>query len=105
MAASLTGDLMGAQENPKDLYKVGLGSVRFLMSVGDLLIGWLLLRQSEIALAKLDEGVTGDDKSFYEGKVAVASFFAKNMLPLLTSIRTTVENIDGEIMELDEAAF
>ncbi len=42
---------------------------------------------------------------FLRGKVAVASFFAKNMLPLLTSIRTTVENIDGEIMELDEAAF
>lgn len=105
MAASLTGDLMGAQENPKDLYKVGLGSVRFLMAVGDLLIGWLLLRQSEVAIAKLDEGATGDDKSFYEGKVAVASFFAKNMLPLLTSVRTTVENIDGEIMELDEAAF
>ncbi|MGC4933343.1 acyl-CoA dehydrogenase [Gordonia sp. DT30] len=105
MAASLTGDLMSAQENPKDLYKVGLGSVRFLMAVGDLLIGWLLQRQAEIAITKLDEGVTGDDKAFYEGKVAVASFFAKNMLPLLTSVRTTVENIDGEIMELDEAAF
>ncbi|MEP9392039.1 acyl-CoA dehydrogenase [Gordonia sp. VNQ95] len=105
MAASLTGNLMNAQENPKDLYKVGLGSVRFLMAVGDLMIGWLLLRQSEIAIAKLDEGVTGDDKAFYEGKVAVASFFAKNMLPLLTSVRVTVENVDNDIMELDEAAF
>ncbi|NDK88938.1 acyl-CoA dehydrogenase [Gordonia desulfuricans] len=104
MAAALTGFLMGAQENPKELYKVGTGSVRFLMSVGDLLIGWLLLRQAEIAIAKLDEGA-GDDQSFYEGKVAVASFFAKNMLPLLTSVRTTVENVDNDLMELDEAAF
>ena len=42
MAATLTGYLMSAQEDPKNIYKVGLGSVRFLMSVGDLIIGWLL---------------------------------------------------------------
>ena len=36
---------------------------------------------------QLDAGVSGDDRAFYEGKVAVASFFAKNMLPLLTSTR------------------
>ena len=42
MAATLTGYLMAAQEDPSELYKVGLGSVRFLMSVGDLVIGWLL---------------------------------------------------------------
>src|SRR6202020_2105045 len=34
MAASLTGYLMAAQEDTSSLYKVGLGSVRFLMSVG-----------------------------------------------------------------------
>ncbi|MFW0783115.1 acyl-CoA dehydrogenase [Gordonia sp. CPCC 206044] len=105
MTATLTGYLMGAQENPKDLYKVGLGSVRYLMSVGDLLIGWLLLRQAEVALAALDAGAAGDDKSFYEGKLAVASFFAKNMLPPLTAIRGTVENIDTDVMEVDEAVF
>ncbi len=104
-AAILTGFLMGAQENPSELYKVGLGSVRFLMAVGDLLIGWLLLRQAEIALAALDAGPSEADKSFYEGKVAVASFFAKNMLPLLTSVRATIETIDNDIMEIDEAAF
>ena len=105
MAATLTGFLMGAQENAAELYKVGLGSVRFLMAVGDLLIGWLLLRQAEIALAALDAGASEADKSFYEGKVAVASFFAKNMLPLLTSVRATVDAVDNDIMEVDEAAF
>ena len=48
---------------------------------------------------------SGDDRAFYEGKIAVASFFAKNMLPLLTSTRQVVENVDNDIMELDEAAF
>jgi alkylation response protein AidB-like acyl-CoA dehydrogenase len=105
MAASLTGYLMSAQEDPKNVYKVGLGSVRFLMSVGDLMIGWLLQRQAAVAIEALDAGATGAEKSFYEGKLAVASFFAKNFLPLLTSTRQVVENIDNEIMEIDEAAF
>ncbi|KAA0102231.1 acyl-CoA dehydrogenase [Mycolicibacterium sp. P1-18] len=105
MAATLTGFLMSAQEDSANIYKVGLGSVRFLMSVGDLVLGWLLQKQAVVAIAALDEGATGADKSFYEGKIAVASFFAKNFLPLLSSTRLVLENIDNEVMELDEAAF
>ena len=105
MAASLTGYLMAAQENPAELYKVGLGSVRFLMSVGDLVIGWLLQEHAAVAIDALDKGANGDDRAFYEGKIAVASFFAKNFLPQLTSTRGIVENLDNDVMELDEAAF
>ncbi|GAS92825.1 acyl-CoA dehydrogenase [Mycolicibacterium brisbanense] len=105
MAASLTGYLMAAQEDAKSIYKVGLGSVRFLLSVGDLLLGWLLLRQAAVAIEKLDAGVTGDEKAYLDGKIAAASFFAKNMLPLLTSTRQVVETLDNDVMELEEAAF
>ena len=105
MAATLTGYLMAAQENPTELYKVGLGSVRFLMSVGDLIIGWLLQQQAAVAIEALDAGASGDDRAFYEGKIAVASFFAKNVLPLLTSTRQVIDTLDNEVMELDEAAF
>jgi alkylation response protein AidB-like acyl-CoA dehydrogenase len=105
MAATLTGYLMAAQENPAELYKVGLGSVRFLMSVGDLLIGWFLQQHAAVAVEALDAGASGDDRAFYEGKIAVASFFAKNVLPLLTSTRQIIEHLDNEVMELDEAAF
>ncbi|KWX23963.1 MULTISPECIES: acyl-CoA dehydrogenase [Mycolicibacterium] len=105
MAASLTGYLMAAQEDQASIYKVGLGSVRFLLSVGDLLLGWLLARQAAVAIEKLDAGATGDDRAYYEGKIAAASFFAKNFLPLLTSTRQVIETIDNDVMELDEAAF
>jgi alkylation response protein AidB-like acyl-CoA dehydrogenase len=105
MLASMTNDLMGAQEDVTNLYKVGLSSVRLLMSVGDLLIGWLLLRQSEVALNALGTDVSDKEKAFYNGKVAVASFFAKNVLPELTASRQIVENVDNAIMELDEASF
>ena len=106
MAAALTGYLMAAQEDAKSIYKVGLGSVRFLMSVGDLVIGWLLLRQAATAIAALDAGdASAADVPFYEGKIAVGSFFAKNFLPLLTGTRQVVESVDNEVMELAEAAF
>ncbi|MCV7204439.1 acyl-CoA dehydrogenase [Mycolicibacterium peregrinum] len=105
MAATLTGYLMAAQEDAASIYKVGLGSVRFLMSVGDLLLGWLLARQAAVAIEKLDAGATGEDRTYLEGKIGAASFFAKNMLPLLTSTRQVIETIDNEVMELDEAAF
>ncbi|MEO6471997.1 MAG: acyl-CoA dehydrogenase C-terminal domain-containing protein, partial [Aeromicrobium sp.] len=45
------------------------------------------------------------DKDFYEGKVAAAQFFARNVLPKLAGERAISENIDGSIMDLAESAF
>ncbi|WP_040870577.1 acyl-CoA dehydrogenase [Nocardia exalbida] len=105
MAASLTGFLMAAQQKPTELYKVGLGSVRFLLAVGDLLIGWRLLVQAEIAATALATDAPEKDRAFYAGKVAVASFFAKNVLPNLAAVRGIIAALDDDIMNLDEAAF
>ncbi|MBP1162821.1 alkylation response protein AidB-like acyl-CoA dehydrogenase [Rhodococcus sp. PvR044] len=105
MAGILTGYLMASQQQPSELYKVGLGSVRFLYAVGDLLIAWRLLAQAEVALTALDGGAPAKDRSFYRGKVAVASFFAKNVLPHLAATKVILESIDNEIMELEEEAF
>jgi hypothetical protein len=101
MAATLTGHLMAAQDDRTHLYGVGLGSVRFLMSVGDLIIGWLLLRQAETAISSLELGAVAEERAFYEGKVAVATFFAGNVLPLLTGTRATLASLDLDVMKLD----
>ncbi|MFI6167407.1 acyl-CoA dehydrogenase [Nocardia sp. NPDC051052] len=105
MAATLTGFLMAGQQDPAELYKVGLGSVRFLLSVGDLLIGWRLLVQAEIAASALAAEAPDKDRPFYAGKVAAASFFAKNVLPELTANVAIIAALDNDIMKLDEAAF
>ncbi|MGV9799037.1 acyl-CoA dehydrogenase [Mycobacterium sp. NPDC003449] len=104
MAATLTGYLMSAQEQPEQLYKVGLGSVRFLLAVGDLLIGWRLLVGAQVATTALAEA-EDRDRPFYEGKIAAAKFFAHNMLPLLTAVREVVESVDGDVMQLSNEAF
>ncbi|MBF6085613.1 acyl-CoA dehydrogenase [Nocardia cyriacigeorgica] len=105
MAATLTGYLMASQEEPSEIYKVGLGSVRFLLAVGDLLIGWRLLVQAEIAAAALAGEVNEKDRAFYAGKVGVATFFARNVLPTLTAVKNVIGSLDTDIMALDEAAF
>ena len=103
MTATMTGYLMAAAEQPTEIYKVGLASVRFLLAVGDLLIGWRLLVQANVAQAALAE--SKGDEAYYRGKIATATFFAANMLPNLAALRGIIENLDDEIMNLPEAAF
>ena len=103
-------DLMAsnpADENGdvRNVYKVALNTTRLVYVMGDLVVSWLLLRGAEVAQQQLDAGATGADKSFYEGKVAAASFFAKTVLPRLAAERTMAEAVDLDVMELDEAAF
>ncbi|WP_024442692.1 acyl-CoA dehydrogenase [Mycobacterium sp. UM_WGJ] len=105
MVAAMTGYMFGSQQDARELYRVGLGSVRFLLAVGDLMIGWLLMRQAEIALTALDQGASGDEQHFYRGKVAAAKFFAANVLPRLAADRRMVESEDLALMDLAEDAF
>ncbi|MDT4919734.1 MAG: hypothetical protein QOI15_636, partial [Pseudonocardiales bacterium] len=46
--------LMSGQEDVTNVYKVGQNATRALMSAGDLMVGYLLLRQAAVALVKLD---------------------------------------------------
>jgi Acetyl-CoA dehydrogenase C-terminal like len=105
MADALKANLLAAQQDPKQMYNVGLGSVRFLMAVGDLIIGWRLLVQAQVALAALDAGPDSADAGFYSGKIAAARFFAINVLPLLSGVRSVLCALDYDVMELAEAAF
>jgi hypothetical protein len=105
MLGTLFGYATSALEDPASVYKVGQHSVRLLMSVGDLVIGWLLLRQADVAQKALDAGASVKDTAFYQGKIGAARFFAATVLPELTSRRKIVENADNALMELDEAAF
>jgi hypothetical protein len=99
------GHLGAAQEDMTALYTVGQNTSRLLLGVGDLVTAWLLVRQSEVALAALSGEVSEKDRFFYEGKLAATRFFTSQVLPRLTSDRAIVENTDNALMEVDEAAF
>ncbi len=96
---------MDPKNDPKTIYKVGLNASRFLMAAGDTVIGWLLLRQAEVAQARLDAGDAGKDEAFYTGKVAAAKFFAANVLPKISAEKAILEATDLSLMEVPEEAF
>jgi alkylation response protein AidB-like acyl-CoA dehydrogenase len=105
MVGAMVGFLTGSAEEPRNLHRVGLNTTRLLLSLGDLVIGWLLLRQAEVAGAKLAEVTTERDRSFYRGKVASARFFAAARLPLLACERAMAEATTLQVMDLEEAGF
>ena len=88
-----------------NLYKIGQNTSRLLLGAGDLVVGWLLLRQAAVALDALADGAEGRDKDFYEGKVAAAQFYARQVLPRLSAERAMAEATDNELMDLPESAF
>ncbi|MHA3021811.1 acyl-CoA dehydrogenase [Mycobacterium sp. BMJ-28] len=105
MTEAMVAKLHAAQQQPEHVYSIGLGSVRFLLAVGDLIIGWRLLAQAQVALIALDDADPSADSAFYTGKVAAARFFAANVLPPLSGLRSVLTNLDYEVMNLSETAF
>jgi len=92
--------------DPVNVYKVGQNASRLLLAAGDLVVGWLLLRSAVVARAALDAGTPGAaDVLFYEGKIAAASFFATNVLPLLGAQARIAKGVDNSLMGVPEGAF
>jgi len=107
VAELMKSDPRGGDGNSvTNLYKVGQNTSRLLLCAGDLVVGWLLLRQAEIAKAALDAGTaSAKDQKFYEGKIAAASFFARNVLPKIAAERQITESTDNSLMDVSEDAF
>ncbi len=106
IVAAMNGFLGASLEQAPQIYRVGLNTTRLLLALGDLVVGWLLGRQAEVALAKLDQGgLSASDTAFYQGKVATAGFFAATVLPRLAAEREIAEATTLDPMELPEEAF
>jgi hypothetical protein len=111
IVGAMVGQLMSADASAeggdvRNIYKVGLNTTRLLMALGDIVCAWLLLRQAEVALAKLGDGAVSEkDREFYEGKIAAAQFFAGTVLPKLAAERAIAVSVDLSLMDLPEGAF
>ncbi|MBB5869074.1 alkylation response protein AidB-like acyl-CoA dehydrogenase [Allocatelliglobosispora scoriae] len=103
MMETMLGWQSAARDHVDEVYKVGQNTTRLLLSVGDLLIGYLLTRQAAVARAALAAGSTETD--FYTGKLAVARFFTATVLPELAARRAVLERTDNALMEIGTEAF
>jgi hypothetical protein len=99
----LVGHAMASAEDPPEIYKTGLHTNALLETLSEVVIAWLLIRHAEIAIEALATA-EGQERDFYEGKVASARFFAAHALPKAKLRRQAAENEDGSLMELSDAA-
>jgi hypothetical protein len=88
----------------ESVYHVGLQGNRMLFALAELVIGWLLVRHAALAVEKLKDA-TGPDVDFYEGKVASARFFCREVLPGISLVEQQVKNGTLMAMEVREEAF
>jgi len=100
----MVGAMMASQGEPTELYKPALHANSLMESLAELLMGWQLILQAEVALAALD-GASESDKAFYEGKVAAARWFAANILPKARLRRRLAEAEQSALMSLTDEAF
>jgi alkylation response protein AidB-like acyl-CoA dehydrogenase len=105
VGALMASDARVPGTDVRNVYKVGQNTTRLLLATGDLVIGWLLLRHAEVALARLADDLPDSERAFYTGKVAAARFFARTVLPKLAAERQIAEATDNDLMDLDESAF
>jgi len=103
MLAALVGFF--GDPSGRGLYRIGLNTTSLLMSLSELVIGWLLVRQAEVALAGLAAGPSAAERAFYEGKVASARYFTRRVLPQLTARRAVLEQTDLAVMDLPDESF
>ncbi len=83
---------------------VGMQGNRILLATADVVIAWLLVRHAAVALAKRP-AATGDDAAFYDGKVASARFYCREVLAGVTAARALVERSSLDLLALSADAF
>jgi alkylation response protein AidB-like acyl-CoA dehydrogenase len=101
---AMVGHLMMMQDDPPAIYKPALHANSLMESLAELIMGWLLIGQAEIAFVAA-ETAADSDRAFYEGKVAAARYFAATVLPKASRRRTLAEAEQGALMDLPDEAF
>lgn len=105
MIQTMAGFATASRSEPAQIYLAGLNTTRLLFAVGDVVVAWLLLRQATVALASFEGDVSESDADFFEGKVAAAQWFCRQVLPHVGAERAVLEATDLDAMELSDSAF
>ena len=92
--------MQNAMQNPNHL---GAGAHHYMHIMGIVTLGWMWLRMAKVAQAALAAG--GEDKAFYEGKIATARYYMDRYLPDAGALRRKLEAGSESLMALDEDAF
>jgi alkylation response protein AidB-like acyl-CoA dehydrogenase len=88
------------------LAMVPLNANRFLEMMAEVTVAWMLLDGAAIALAQ-KKGLAGGhpDAAFYDGKVAAALYFSRNVLPAVEMKAKLMADEDSTPIDIPDAGF
>jgi alkylation response protein AidB-like acyl-CoA dehydrogenase len=86
-----------------DIRKAAAGAVPFLELVGIVAGGWQMARAADVALTHLASG--DGDKTFYQGKLLTARFYADHILPRSEALAHCVVNGADAALAMHDDAF
>ena len=89
-----------AMQNPNHL---GAGAHHYMHIMGIVTLGLMWLKMAKVAAAKVESA--GDDKAFYEQKLATARYYMDRYLPDAGALRRKLEAGADSMMALGEEAF
>ncbi|OZA93412.1 MAG: acyl-CoA dehydrogenase, partial [Erythrobacter sp. 34-65-8] len=92
--------MQNAMANPNHL---GAGAHHYMHIMGIVALGLMWLRMAKVAQARLAEG--GEDKAFYEAKIATAQYYMDRFIPDAGALRRKLEAGADSMMALGEEAF
>ncbi|MBY6128672.1 acyl-CoA dehydrogenase C-terminal domain-containing protein [Qipengyuania aquimaris] len=89
-----------AMQNPNHL---GAGAHHYMHIMGIVTLGLMWLKMAKVAATKV--GSAGDEKAFYEQKLATARYYMDRYLPDAGALRRKLEAGSDSLMALGEDAF
>ena len=87
-----------------DKEKALANATLYLDALGQVVVGWLWLRQGLKALKGL-ESSDGQDDAFYEGKLRACEYFSRYELPGVVNVAELLEAVDETALSMVEDAF
>jgi alkylation response protein AidB-like acyl-CoA dehydrogenase len=77
----------------------------YLEAFGHVVVAWIWLEQALVAQAALARGASGEDETFYRGKLAAAAYFSRWELPKVGPQLELLATLDRTTLDMQDAWF
>lgn len=102
---SMIANVLISQNNPEEIYKVGLSTTNLLYILGDTITAWLLLKQADIASESIGKDNKNFSNEFYQGKIEITKYFINYILPITITNCENIRKINLDIMNIPIESF
>lgn len=80
-------------------------SLPLLDTMGDTIMGWMLLWRAVISAEQLAGKPKKKDEMFYQGQIKTAEFYIRTLLPASTGVMEAILDSSGAAVEIPDEAF